>query len=331
MVPEASLATASYVLIEEEIPALDETVVTDPGETPDETPDETPMPNWSRRVMKKWRRIMKQFRTASQKSIIAIELTDDGDRFIEYTCMRYVYDGKEDRFRPAADLTDITPAESERLLALGGLNQTEAIRRRAFIGPNEIVVDVPSIFKSLITEFSSLFYVIQSMGAWTCLGYSAWNIGVLWFLTIIITGGVKALSIVRRGQKKVAELAHHSTNVSVLRNSEWSVIPSSDVALSDIMKVDDAEIPCDGHILLGAAVVNESMLTGEPMPVQKIAADSSGSGDTSFTSKSLIHAGTLCMESTGPYGKALMIVTAVGGSTTKGQLIRMVMFPQSVR
>ncbi|KAF4731469.1 hypothetical protein FOZ62_004032, partial [Perkinsus olseni] len=76
---------------------------------------------------------------------------------------------------------------------------------------------------------------------------------------------------------------------------------------------------------------NESMLTGEPMPVQKIATDTTDAEAFVFTSKSLVHAGTLCMESTGVHDKAVMVVTAVGGSTTKGQLIRMVMFPQSVR
>ncbi|KAF4694463.1 hypothetical protein FOZ60_008041 [Perkinsus olseni] len=329
MVPQ-SLATAGYVLIEEEVPALDETVMGDPGETSDE-----PLPSISRRILANWRQVIQRFRAASQKSIVPVEVSDGGDRVIEYTCVRYLYEEEEDRFRPAAESTEITPEESRRLLACGGLSQLEAAGRREVLGPNEIVVEVPSIPRCLVTEFSSLFYVVQSMGSWTYLGYSGWNIGLIWFLMMLVTGCVKALFIVRRGQKKVAELARHSTDVAVLRDSEWSVIPSCEVTLGDIIKVEDCEISCDGHILIGAAVVNESMLTGEPMPVQKIATD------TTDAEALCIHVeesgpcrqypGTLCMESTGVHEKAVMVVTAVGGSTTKGQLIRMVMFPQSVR
>lgn len=38
------------------------------------------------------------------------------------------------------------------------------------------------------------------------------------------------------------------------------------------------------------------------------------------------------MQSTGSFdGKAVMLCTAVGALTSKGQLVRMVLFPQSVR
>ncbi|KAF4729851.1 hypothetical protein FOZ62_008146, partial [Perkinsus olseni] len=89
-------------------------------------------------------------------------------------------------------------------------------------------------------------------------------------------------------------------------------------------------LPCDGYIVDGAVVANESMLTGEPLPVPKVAVEKYDGAK--FTAKNMVYAGTLCMQSTGSHlGHAVMVVTATGGLTTKGQLVRMVMFPQSVR
>ncbi|KAF4650416.1 hypothetical protein FOL47_001171, partial [Perkinsus chesapeaki] len=325
MLPESSMATATHVVIEEVVPVLDESAAVDPGSTADEN-----IPTWFRVLITNWRKRVEGLKAASQRTIVKVVISDSGeDRFIEYTSVRYCYDDAEDRFRPAGNDINITPKESARLLKSGGLSQSEADIRMATVGPNEIRVKVPGIIESLITEFSSLFYVVQSMGSWTYLGYSGWNIGLIWLLMMILTGSVKALFIVRRGQKKIAELARHTTDVSVLRDSEWTPVSSSEITLGDIIQVDEEQLPCDGHVLTGAVVVNESMLTGEPMPVQKIAAEVRS--EVAFTSKSLVHAGTLCMESTGTDGKAKMVVTAVGCSTTKGQLIRMVMFPQPVR
>merc|ERR1719230_2255736 len=117
-----------------------------------------------------------------------------------------------------------------------------------------------------------------------------------------------------------------------MRDGGWNVIDASEIVLGDIVRVDDqsAKLPSDGVVIEGSLVVNESMLTGEPMPIQKVPVENSVNATVS--KKNIAYAGTTCLQSTGPYdGKAVMIATAVGALTTRGQLVRMVLFPTSVR
>ena len=56
----------------------------------------------------------------------------------------------------------------------------------------------------------------------------------------------------------------------VMRNGQESDIPISEVGLDEIIRVRPGEkIPVDGELIEGHSSVDESMLTGEPMPVAK--------------------------------------------------------------
>lgn len=87
------------------------------------------------------------------------------------------------------------------------------------------------------------------------------------------------------------------------------------------------EIPCDGLLISGSLIVNESMLTGEPMPVAKVAVQDVESYDIRVKSNK-VYAGTWVIESENEH--ALVYCTDVGALTTRGQLVRMVLFPTSV-
>ncbi|GMT44961.1 MAG: copper-translocating P-type ATPase [bacterium] len=57
----------------------------------------------------------------------------------------------------------------------------------------------------------------------------------------------------------------------VIRNGKEQEIPVEEVMVGDILQIRPGEkIPVDGTIFEGAAVVDESMITGESMPVEKI-------------------------------------------------------------
>merc|ERR1719210_1871431 len=56
------------------------------------------------------------------------------------------------------------------------------------------------------------------------------------------------------------------------------------------------------------------------------------SENAAISNKNVAHSGTECMQSVGPSeGLAVMVATSVGALTTRGQLVRMVLFPTSVR
>lgn len=94
------------------------------------------------------------------------------------------------------------------------------------------------------------------------------------------------LTLVLLGQ--VLELrAHSKTNSAIkgllglvppiariIRNGEEFEIPMEEVKQGDILKVKPGEkIPVDGSIFKGEAVIDESMITGEPIPAEKSEGD----------------------------------------------------------
>jgi Cu2+-exporting ATPase len=60
----------------------------------------------------------------------------------------------------------------------------------------------------------------------------------------------------------------------IIRNGEETEIPLEDVKVGDILRVKPGEkIPVDGSIDKGVAVIDESMITGEPIPAEKSEGD----------------------------------------------------------
>jgi len=255
----------------------------------------------------------------------------DGTRRIEYTCVRYVYSSQSECFQPTGT-AEFTALGSHQAIERGGLSEAEAEETMARSGKNEINVHVPGIFEALLTEFADIPYVFNSMGTWAYMIFSTWNVGIFWLLITLSAGIFRSLFIVRPNQKQIRSLAQLHTHCKVLRDGKWKRIEAADIVLGDVLCIDggSSKLPCDGIVVQGSLVVDESMLTGEPMPIQKMPVERSA--NASITKKNTAYAGTLCLESTGPEeGKALMIATAVGALTTRGQLVRMVLFPTSVR
>nr|WP_197031643.1 heavy metal translocating P-type ATPase [Bordetella petrii] len=84
-------------------------------------------------------------------------------------------------------------------------------------------------------------------------------------------------------------------------------IPVNDVALGDIVEVRPGErVPVDGEVTDGSSFVDESMITGEPIPVEK-------------TAGSAVVGGTVNQK-----GALTLRATAVGGQTMLAQIIRLV-------
>lgn len=93
----------------------------------------------------------------------------------------------------------------------------------------------------------------------------------------------------------------------VMRNHRFLDVPITEVVLNDVLEVRPGErVPVDGDVINGQSFVDESMITGEPIPVEK----SLGSS---------IVGGTVNQK-----GLFTMRATAVGNQTMLAQIIRMV-------
>lgn len=96
-------------------------------------------------------------------------------------------------------------------------------------------------------------------------------------------------------------------NATVMRNNTEMVIPAREIKADDVVLVRPGErIPADGVIVSGSSSVDESMLTGESIPVDKTAGDS-------------VLGGTL-----NSFGSLVMRAERVGKDTFLSSIIRTV-------
>lgn len=119
-----------------------------------------------------------------------------------------------------------------------------------------------------------------------------------------------ALEIKARGRTSEAIkrlIGLQAKTARVLRDNQELDVAIEQVLLNDIVRVRPGEkVPVDGEVIEGRTAIDESMLTGEPMPVEK------GEGDE-------VVAGTL-----NKTGSILFKATRVGKDTALAQIINMV-------
>ncbi|WP_240675848.1 heavy metal translocating P-type ATPase [Ammoniphilus sp. CFH 90114] len=119
--------------------------------------------------------------------------------------------------------------------------------------------------------FYSLYESIQS------IGHGAGHHVALYYetsavlITLIILG--KLFEAVAKGRTSEAIktlMGLQAKTATIIRNGEELVVPVENVVLGDIVVVKPGEkIPVDGEVLEGRSSVDESMLTGESIPVEK--------------------------------------------------------------
>jgi heavy metal translocating P-type ATPase len=90
-------------------------------------------------------------------------------------------------------------------------------------------------------------------------------------LTLVLLGQVMELRAHNKTNSAIKALLGLVPPVArIIRNGKETEIPLEDVQVSDVLKVKPGEkIPVDGMIIEGSATVDESMITGEPIPVDK--------------------------------------------------------------
>lgn len=94
-------------------------------------------------------------------------------------------------------------------------------------------------------------------------------------LALISLGKYLESRALKKTSKAIEELTMLAPDKAmVLRDGEFRLIPSSEVVKGDIVRVAAGESFCaDGVIVKGSSVVQESMITGESLPVDKTVGD----------------------------------------------------------
>ena len=99
-------------------------------------------------------------------------------------------------------------------------------------------------------------------------------------LTLVILGQLLEANAHGRTQEAVRMLLQLAPHTAIKIQGDQEVeVPIESVAQGDLLRVrPGAKIPVDGHITSGAATIDESMITGEPLPVEKQVGDMVSAG-----------------------------------------------------
>ncbi len=127
-------------------------------------------------------------------------------------------------------------------------------------------------------------------------------------ITLILAGRyLEAVAKGRAGEAIRALLDLQPPTALVVRGGEPVEVPLADVAVGDrVLVKPGARVPVDGAVVEGRSFVDESAMTGEPVPVEKEPEATVAAGTVNGT-------GALTIEA-----------TAVGGATALARIVRMV-------
>ena len=158
---------------------------------------------------------------------------------------------------------------------LKGLTKDEQTAKRKIYGLNLISLNLTPIFTLFVKEVLSPFYVFQicSCILWIIDDYYYYAACIL---VISFVSIVYSLYSIRKNERTLRNMIHSNENLTVFRKSENNhdfveeVVNSEFLVPGDIIEVKNMSVlQCDALLLDGNVVVNESMLTGESVPITK--------------------------------------------------------------
>mgnify|MGYP003801521691 CR=1 FL=1 len=127
-------------------------------------------------------------------------------------------------------------------------------------------------------------------------------------ITLVLLGKYFEALAKKKTSESIKKLMSLRPDIAhVVRNNAEADIPAGDVVAGDVVVVRPGEaIPVDGTVIKGSSAVDESMITGESLPVEKKADDS-------------VIAGTINTD-----GTLTFLATKVGRQTVLARIIRLV-------
>lgn len=166
---------------------------------------------------------------------------------------------------------------------------------RSLLAVLELILCIPVIYagrRFYIRGFPALFAGTPSMDSLVALGTAASFLYALWNTATVLFGGsadgltyesaaviialvsvgkyLEARSKIRTDSAVRSLMKLQPDTATVIRDGVEKKVPISEVVVGDRLSIKPGDrIPADGIIVSGTSSVNESMLTGESMPVPK--------------------------------------------------------------
>ncbi|XP_044251355.1 polyamine-transporting ATPase 13A3 isoform X1 [Drosophila takahashii] len=216
-----------------------------------------------------------------------------------------------------------------------GLSVNEQISRRIVFGDNEITVPLRDVKTLLFLEVLNPFYVFQIFSVILWFTYDYYYYACV-ILLMSIFGITVSILQTKKNQDVLQKTVYNTGNAWVVDSKGLSKeFPTRALVPGDIIEIPSSgcTLQCDAVLLSGNCILDESMLTGESVPVTKTPLPSKR--DIIFDKKEharhTLFCGTKVIQ-TRYIGskKVLAFVINTGNITAKGELIRSILYPPPV-
>uniref|UniRef100_A0A803JFT6 Cation-transporting ATPase n=1 Tax=Xenopus tropicalis TaxID=8364 RepID=A0A803JFT6_XENTR len=291
----------------------------------------------SSKDFKTYRAATKDPDSTINKAIIMPELKV---RYVQVQKIRYIWDNIEKQFTKAGILEDHYSCSSIHAMFESGVALEEEGIRRLICGPNIIDVGIIPIWKLLVKEVLNPFYVFQlfSVCLWFAEEYIEYSVAIILMSLICIFLSVYTL---RQQSVKLHKLVESHNNITVSVYGEDRGIfdlESRHLAPGDILVIKrNTLLPCDALLFKGGCIVNESMLTGESIPVTKTPLPNTDNTEpwkvhsVHDYKRHVLFCGTQVIQVKASYNSPVKaVVLRTGFNTAKGDLVRSILYPKPV-
>ena len=281
-------------------------------------------------------------------------------RTFEYRYIRFIFSPHSCEFVPN-DIWRDSKWESMDRAFDGILDSGDLARRQVLFKSNNLQIKEKPTSKILIDEVLHPFFLFQiaSIILWSIDNYYYYASVIL---LISIASILATLYETKLNMRKLRRFSTFSCTMKVWRFGAWITLDSADLVPGDVFEVTPGiitDFPADAVLLNGDCIVNESMLTGESLPVSKspiaeaelraLDFEKEDPAAISSMSRYFLFSGTKIIRSRASAGAsnsnfsfdgveamksemrvigALAMVVRTGFNTTKGNLIRSMLFPK---
>ncbi|KAJ6225829.1 hypothetical protein RDWZM_004374 [Blomia tropicalis] len=252
-------------------------------------------------------------------------------KYFHHKKLKYVWKNEYKHFEKLKGL------ESQRCSVIysqaEGATWSEAELKLDLYGQNSIEIEVLPIWKLVLDEVTGPFYLYQFF---IC---SIWLLQLYYqFATCILLLSILSVAThvwqTRKQSIALRRQVQSTSTVSVVRDNRLVKISSIELVPGDVLvlpKHSQMNFECDAVLLTGSCIVDESMLTGESVPVPKIALVENVNSiySPSIHKSNTLFSGTrlLNVHSRKDEDEVKAVVVRTGFSTAKGELARSILFP----
>ncbi|HMX41754.1 MAG TPA: HAD-IC family P-type ATPase, partial [Saprospiraceae bacterium] len=213
------------------------------------------------------------------------------------------------------DTPQLTPSEPAAQAPHTGLSTAQAAAQRRIFGKNELEADQRNpILMSLRNIVTEPMFILLAVACALYFFLGDITEALMMVVSILFVAGIELYQETKSERALEALRKYTRAQVRTLRDGAWAEIPSEDLVPDDVVRIEEGEhVPADGVVLeQHDLTVDESVLTGESLPAEKVALASSGS--PAVPESRLFHGSQVAS------GNALMRVVATGSRTEFGKL-----------